>query len=69
MTTPEQQAEPVRRTRKRVREPALPVYVVGRKPLRVGSKFLQPGEVVPDAHKWPRVESWVRTGWLKVEKE
>lgn len=45
--------------------PAPPVYRVGRKPLKVGDKYLQPGEVVPEAHTWPRVEAWVRSGWLK----
>lgn len=67
MTSPRKQSkakEPV--SSPRVEEaPAPPVYLVGRKPLKVGSEMLQPGEVVPDAHTWPRVEAWVRSGWLK----
>lgn len=36
-------------------------YVVGSLPLRYGDAILQPGDEVPDAHLWPRVESWIRT--------
>lgn len=41
--------------------PAPQQYVVGSLPLRYGDAVLQPGEVVPDAHLFPRIESWVRT--------
>jgi hypothetical protein len=37
-------------------------YVVGRKPLRVGSETRRPGDPVPEAATWPRLESWVRSG-------
>lgn len=34
-------------------------YVVGRRPLRHQGKVLQPGEEVPGAAEWPRIEAWV----------
>jgi hypothetical protein len=39
-----------------------PVYVVGRRPLKMGDDVLAPGDVVPGAHRWLRLESWLRTG-------
>lgn len=39
------------------------VYVVApKRALRYGDKMLQAGEVVPDAHLWVRLESWINTG-------
>lgn len=35
-------------------------YVVGVRPLLWHGFTLQPGESVPDAHEWPRLEAWVR---------
>lgn len=43
------------------------VYVVGRRPMKIpGGITLQPGETVPGASGWPRLEGYVRTGALKV---
>lgn len=37
-------------------------YVVGRKPLRVGNEIRQPGDLIPEAATWPRLEGWIRSG-------
>lgn len=37
-------------------------YVVGRKSLRVGTEVRQPGDPIPEAASWPRLESWLRSG-------
>ena len=34
-------------------------YVVGKKPLRFRGTVLQPGEEVPGAGEWTRIEAWV----------
>lgn len=41
-------------------------YVVDRHPLRVGEQVLQPGEWVPNAHTFTRIESWIRAGRLRM---
>lgn len=36
-------------------------YVVGPRPMKgPGGVMMQPGDPVPGAEKWPRVEAWVR---------
>lgn len=37
-------------------------YVVGRRPLKVGEETRQPGDPLPEAASWPRLESWLRSG-------
>lgn len=37
-------------------------YVVGRRALKVGEETRQPGEAIPEAAEWPRLESWIRSG-------
>jgi hypothetical protein len=37
------------------------VYVA-RRILKIGKARIMPGQVVPGAEKWPRLESWVRAG-------
>src|SRR5438270_14091975 len=37
-------------------------YVVGRRPLKVGEETRQPGDPIPEAASWPRLESWLRSG-------
>lgn len=37
-------------------------YVVGRRPLKVGEETRQPGDPIPEAESWPRLESWLRSG-------
>lgn len=37
-------------------------YVVGRRPLKVGDETRQPGEPIPEAAEWTRLESWLRSG-------
>jgi hypothetical protein len=36
------------------------------KRIRYRGKWYEPGEVLPGAGKWPRIESWVRTGYVKL---
>jgi len=52
---------------KRKRKPRGPVYVA-RKPMQIGSRKIKPGETVPEAGSWPRVESWVRAGYLDIKE-
>ena len=44
------------------------VYVAGR-PLRQGDRVLQIGEVVEGAADWPRLEGWIRSGWIKKKDD
>lgn len=37
-------------------------YVVGRRQLKVGEETRQPGDPIPEAAQWPRLESWLRSG-------
>jgi hypothetical protein len=43
-----------------------PVYVAARKMKRNG-ETIKVGDVIPDALAWPRLESWVRAGYLKEQ--
>lgn len=45
--------------------PAGPKYVA-RKTLRLNGRLIKPGTPVPEASGWPRVESWVRSGYIDV---
>jgi hypothetical protein len=44
-----------------------PKYVA-RKPMQIGSRKIKIGDVVPEAGSWPRVESWIRSGYLDVKE-
>lgn len=49
----------------RPKKPAGPKYVA-RKPMTIGEKKFKIGDLVPEAAKWPRVEAWVRSGYIDV---
>lgn len=57
-----------RQTRKRAAAKPRPVgpQYVARKPMKIGEKKIKIGDPVPEAHSWPRVEAWVRAGYLDV---
>lgn len=42
-----------------------PSYVA-RKPMQLGGRKIKIGDVVPEAGSWPRVESWIRSGYLDL---
>lgn len=48
-----------------VAEPAGPRYVA-RKPMTLGDRRIRIGDLVPEAAKWPRLESWVRSGYIDI---
>ena len=50
---------------KKAARPAGPKYVA-RKPMTIGDKKIKIGDLVPEAAKWPRVEAWVRSGYIDV---
>jgi len=52
---------------KRKRKPKGPVYVA-RKSMQLGGRKIKGGDVVPEAGSWPRVESWIRAGYLDVKE-
>lgn len=39
---------------------------VARKPMQIGDKKIKIGDLVPEAAKWPRVEAWVRSGYIDI---
>ena len=41
---------------------------VARKTLRLNGRTVKPGTDVPEAASWPRVESWVRAGYLDIKE-
>lgn len=41
---------------------------VARKTLRLNGRTIKPGTDVPEAASWPRVESWVRAGYLDIKE-
>lgn len=51
----------------RAMPPTEPVYLAGsRGPrLKVGDHTLQPGDIVPGAHTWPRLEAYERAGRVR----
>jgi hypothetical protein len=61
-TAPVQKAEPVVRD-----EPGATggVKYVARRPLKIGAKKFKPGDAVPEAASWTRVEAWVRSGYIE----
>lgn len=61
--------------RKAVKKPAIPKPVtpelsspkyVARKSMQIGGRKIRIGDVVPEAVSWPRIESWIRAGYLDV---
>lgn len=52
----------------RVPKPKGPQYVA-RKPMQIGEKKFKKGDLVPEAAKWPRVEAWVRSGYIDLVEE
>lgn len=40
---------------------------VANKRLRYQGKWYEPGDVIPGADTWPRVESWLRQGYIKEQ--
>lgn len=40
------------------------MYIVGARPLKHEGEWLQPGDIVPGAEKWNRLESWIR--WRRI---
>jgi hypothetical protein len=51
----------------RSKKPAGPQYVA-RKPMQIGGRKIKIGDLVPEAGSWPRVESWIRSGYLDVKE-
>lgn len=56
--------------RKVVKKPATPKLegpkYVARKSMQIGGRKIRIGDVVPEAVSWPRIESWIRAGYLDV---
>lgn len=48
--------------------PEGPVYVA-LKPLMIDDKRYEIGEAVPEASCWPRIESWVRAGYVELKEQ
>jgi hypothetical protein len=40
------------------------VRYIARRPLKIGSKKFKPGDPVPEAASWTRVEAWIRSGYI-----
>lgn len=55
------------RRKPRAKKPEGPRYVA-RKSMQIGGRKIKVGEVVPEASSWPRVESWVRAGYIDIEE-
>lgn len=53
------------RPRKTTKKPAGPRYVA-RKAMQIGGRKIRVGDSVPEAGSWPRVESWIRAGYLDL---
>lgn len=56
--------------RKVVKKPEIvklagPKYVA-RKSMQIGGRKIRIGDAVPEAISWPRIESWIRAGYLDV---
>jgi hypothetical protein len=52
-------------TKRVVKTPKYPYYRALRR-LVVGKKVYKPGQVVPEATSWTRVEAWVRSRHLRL---
>ena len=50
------------------KRPPGPRYVA-RKPMVIGDKKIRIGDLVPEASAWPRVEAWVRSGYIDIVEE
>ena len=59
------QVRPRPAAKKAAAKQAGPKYVA-RKPMQIGDKKIKIGDLVPEAAKWPRVEAWVRSGYIDV---
>jgi len=40
------------------------VKFIARRPMKIGQKRFRPGDEVPEAASWTRVESWIRSGYI-----
>lgn len=59
------EAAPRRRTRKPAAEKSdEPVFVAAR-PMKRNGVTIRVGDVIADAASWPRLESWIRAGYVK----
>jgi hypothetical protein len=67
VVAPVKKAAAKKAAKKAVAKVVGPVYVA-RKKITVKGKVFRPGDVVPDASSWTRIESWVRTGYLSLEE-
>ena len=56
---PADHSEAARRSRREGKEYA------ANKRLRYRGKWYEPGDVIPGASQWPRVESWIRQGYIR----
>ena len=65
--TPAEQGAATYFARVAAMDPEEPVYVAGNRAprLKVGDYTLQPGEIVPGAHGWPRREAYERLGRIE----
>lgn len=52
--------------KKEAKETVKRTQYVARKTLRLNGRLIKPGTPVPEASGWPRVESWVRSGYIDV---
>lgn len=67
VVAPVKKAAAKKTAKKAVAKVVGPVYVA-RKKITVKGKVFRPGDVVPDASSWTRVESWVRAGYVSLEE-
>ena len=44
-------------------------HYVALKKMQIGSRKIRPGDNVPEADSWPRVESWIRSGYIELVEE
>lgn len=59
------QVRPRRGRPPKAKVPAGPRYVA-RKPMKIGERKIKIGDDVPEAGSWPRVEAWIRAGYIDV---
>lgn len=70
VSEPVEAVKPAKKAAKKAAKSAVksgPVYVA-RKKITVKGKVYRPGDVVPEANEWTRVETWVRSGYLIFEE-
>ena len=68
-TVPETAVKPRRPRARKPKENPTPgatggVQYIARKPMKIGNKRFKIGDPVPEASRWPRVESWLRAGYI-----